>query len=482
MTEEQTKKGLFWRTLESVGVHGMQALIQLVLARLLLPEDFGIIAILNIFVSLANTLVQNGLGAGLLKKKTVEHKDLTSVFAVEFGISFIIYAVIFFTAPRIAEFYGNAGLTVYLRVFAVTLVIGSVSAVQTTLLRYKMDFKSSFIANFAGITVQGVAGIWMALRGYGVWSLIVSQVAYRAVTMILLTALARFFPKAEFSLKTLKELFSYSWKMLVGFIINSIYVDLFSLVFGKAYDEKTLGYYSKGITVPNVINRVFTQATAAVMFPVLARSRDDKAALLINTRGLLSVSAALVLPVMSGLAAAAEPMIKVLFTEKWLPSAPVIQIMCVAMAFCVIGNANMQSYNAVGRSGLFLTLEAVKRGAAIILIIILSKVSLTRALYAVAAVEIVSLFINAPFNKKLFGYSYKDQFIDIAPYVLLAAVIFGAAYSLNLLPASDFVIFVLQIAVCAVIYLFCVFFIKKGAFQAIKTIILDFLKKRQKTL
>ena len=480
MKEEQTKKGLFWRSLESVGVHGTQALVQLALARLLMPEDFGIIAILNIFVSLANTLVQNGLGAGLLKKKEIEHKDFSTVFIIEFGISFLIYAVIFLSAPKIALFYGNAHLTSYLRAFALTVVIGSVSAIQTTVLRHRMDFKSSFIANFSGIVVQGITGIWMAFAGYGVWSLIVSQVAYRAVTMILLTALARFVPKAEFSGKTIKELFSYSWKMLVGFVINSVYIDLFSLVFGKAFDEKTLGYYSKGITIPNLINRVITQSTAAVMFPVLARNKDDKNELLINTKGLISVTAAIIFPVMAGIAASAEPMIKVLFTEKWLPSVPIIRIMSIAMAFCVLGNANMHTYNAVGRSDTFLILEAAKRGASVAAVIILSGRGMIYALYAVGAIEALSLLVNAVINKKLIGYAYYHQLSDTIPYIVLGTVVFCAAYALNYLPVGDFMKFAFQIAVCAVLYISSVFFIKKGAFCIIKTIATGFVSKNRK--
>ncbi len=478
MTENKTTEGLFWRSLESIGVHGMQAAVQLVLARLLLPEDFGIVALLNIFVSLANTLIQNGLGTGLLRKKDRSHRDYSTVFFVEFGASLLLYAVIFFSAPQIASFYGNPALTVYLRAFALTVVFSSISAIQTTLLRCKMDFKPSFIANFAGIIVQGAVGIGLAYAGFGVWSLILSQLAYRFVSMVLLTILAGFIPKLEFSAGTLKEIFSFSWKLLAGYLISSIYADVISLAIGKAYDEKTLGYYSKGITIPYILNRVVTQATTAVMLPAMTALRDDGEKLRDNTRGLISLSSALMLPVTAGIAAAAGPLIITLFTAKWEPSVHILQIMCISYAINVISNANMLSFNAAGRSDLFFICEAVKRTATVAVVIITAGISMDAVMWSVAGMGIVSLLINAVLNKKVLKYGFKDQLCDFLPYFAAAAVIFAAAYPINLSGLPQAAKLLLQIAVCAAIYLSLVFFVDKGAFAVIKKTIKDLLKKR----
>jgi len=221
MVQSKVKKGIFWRTLEGIGVQGMQFVIQLVLARLLMPEDFGIIAILSIFVNLASTFVYNGLGAAVLQRKNPDDVDFSTVFWVENVIAWLMYVLIFFSAPYIGDFYDDAAISTYLRVFALTFVISVVGSIETTVLRSRMDFKSSFIANFTGIICQGAVGIGCALVGFGVWSLIYSQIAYRIVIVVLLWYFARYLPKLIFSWQRLKELFGFSWKLFVGWIIGT---------------------------------------------------------------------------------------------------------------------------------------------------------------------------------------------------------------------------------------------------------------------
>ena len=246
---EKTKNGLFWRSLEGVGVQGMQFIIQLVLARILMPADFGVVAILNIFVNLANTLVQNGLSSALIQKKNPDKEDFSTVFIVENGIAILMYVIIFFASPFIASYYENPALTIYLRVFALTIVLSSLGSIQTTVLRCRLSFKPSFIANTVGIICQGISGIAMALLGFGVWSLIISQIVFRIVSDLLLFIYAKWLPQSGFYFERFKKLFSYSWKLAVGWIIGTIYQDIFSFVIGKVYDESTLGYYSKGLHI-----------------------------------------------------------------------------------------------------------------------------------------------------------------------------------------------------------------------------------------
>ena len=273
-----TSQSLFWRSLEGVGSQGMNFIIQLVLARILMPEDFGVVAILSIFINLANTFVLNGLSTALLRKKDAKELDFCTVFYVEVGMSILMYTIIFFTAPYIAEFYNNHAITTYLRVFSLTIVIGAFCSIQTTVLRYRMDFRSSCIANIGGIVVQGIVGITFALLNFGVWSLILSQIAYRFITLFLLVVLAHWVPKFKFSFRVVKDLFSYSWKLFVGWLIGTIYVDLFSLIIGKAYDEATLGYYTKGQSIPQVVNKTVTQITTAVMFPARSERKPSSPA------------------------------------------------------------------------------------------------------------------------------------------------------------------------------------------------------------
>lgn len=474
-----TSQGLFWRSVEGIGAQGMSFIVQLVLARILMPEDFGVVAILNIFINLANTFVLNGLGAALLRKKDAEEIDFCTVFYVEVSIAFLMYAIIFFTAPYIAIFYENDAITDYLRCFSLTIIIGAFSSIQTTILRYRMDFRSSCIANIGGILTQGIVGITLALLGLGVWSLIISNIAYRFITLFLLVVLAHWIPKFKFSFKVLKECFSYSWKLFVGWLIGTIYIDLFSLIIGKVYDETTLGYYTKGQSIPQVVNRTVTQITSAVMFPALSKVQDKGELVKIQTRKMLSVSAALIFPVMAGIAAAAEPLVMVILTSKWAMAVPIIQLLSISSAINVVSSANMEAFNAVGRSDVFLRCEIIKRGVTVILVFITAQIDFYLMLSTICFMGGMSLLLNGYYNIKLLRYDIRSQLLDLAPYIIYGLLLFIVVYPINWLPIAFILKLFLQILICAMIYLGSIWFFKKGAFADIKNIIIHFLKKKR---
>lgn len=450
---EKEKNGLFWRSLEGIGVQGMQFVIQMVLARILMPADFGIVAILNIFVNLANTLVNNGLSSAVIQKKNASKEDFSTVFFVEAGLSVLMYLVIFLGAPFIASYYDNAALTLYLRVFALTVVISFLGSMQTTVLRYNLNFKPSFIANFIGIVCQGISGITCALLGFGVWSLIISQLIYRTITAVLLFAFAKWIPRSGFYFDRFKELFSYSWKLAAGWIIGTIYQDIFSFVIGKVYDDSTLGFYSKGNSIPNVINRVVTQVTTAVMFPVISKAQDEINAVKQHTREMVAVSAAMVFPVMAFVAGAANPIVRLVLKDKWLPAVPIIQIFCISSAINVISNANMQSFNAIGRSDVFLKAELVKRSLTIVLVLILAQINFYLMLVGIAFMGLVSLTINGFFNKKLLDYKVFEYLSDIIPCVLFALLLFVSVYICNFIISSLKLRLLVQMAIAALLYI-----------------------------
>lgn len=442
--------GLLWRSLEGVGVQAAQFIIQLVLARILMPADFGVVAILNIFVNLANTLVQNGLSSAILQKKEPEEKDFYTVFWTENGIAIIMYAIIFVCSPWIAGYYNNPELTLYLRVFATTIIFSSIGSMQTTVLRYRMDFKSSFWANSIGIILQGIVGIGMALAGFGVWSLIISQIVYRLVLSAFLFRYARFVPKFIFSFARLKELFGFSWKLAAGWIIGTIYNDVLSLVIGKEYSEEVLGYYSRGNSIPNVINRVMTQITTSVMFPAISKIQDDDFQVKRDTRLMMAVSAALIFPALGALAGMAKPLVLIVLTEKWLPSVPIVQIFCIPMAINVVSNANMQTFNALGRSDIFLKIEFIKRALTIGLVIIFAKIDFYLMLWSIASMGFISLFINLLYNIRLLGYSIKEQIFDLLPGVLVGLIVFFESFIISLKIANEWTCIILQSVVVLV--------------------------------
>jgi len=473
--QEKIAKGLFWRSLEGLGVQGMQFFIQLFLARILMPEDFGVIAILNIFINLANTFVQNGLGAAILQKKNPEQVDYCTVFYVECGIAVLMYIIIFVTAPLIATFYDNEYITTYLRIFSLTIIFCALGSMQTTVLRRRLDFKSSFIANFVGIICQGFCGIGAALCGWGIWSIIISQIIYRIVTSFLLFIFARWIPALMFSFRHLVTLFSFSWKLFVGWLIGTLYNDLFALIIGKQYSERILGYYAKGQNLPYTLNRVIIQVTSAVMFPAIAKDQDDLSKVKNQTRNMITMSVALVFPMMSLLAVTSPSLIPVVLTDKWLGAVPIVQIFCIPAALNVVSNANMQTFNALGRSDVFLRLETIKRSLTILLVLVFSTIDFYLMLISIAFMSVVDLILNGYFNNKLIKYSIKEQLTDIIPGLCLAVGFFVVLSSFNYFFDNPYFILGIQLLIAACFYSYLVCFSKIGSFVKVRFALQSFL-------
>ena len=470
------------RSVESISMQVTSFVLQMVLARLLLPEDFGVVAILATFTNIANTLVNNGLGSAIVQRKHSTRVDISTVFYIELFIGVASYAAMFFGAPAIARFYENEKITAYLRVFAITQLVNPLSSIQLTVGKCRLDFKPSLVANLAAVMVQATVGIYMALNGYGVWSLVVSQVAQYVTRATMLCLLTRWVPALKFSFQSFKSLFGYSWKLFAGWMIGTLYQDAFSWIIGKAYDSKTLGFYNKGHSIPAIVNKVATQVTSAVMFASISKNQDDKAAVKAQTRSMIAVTCAMILPIMAGLAGCAESLVHVVLTEKWLGAVNVIQLMCVPLALNVISNANMQSINAVGRSDLFLWMEVFKRGITIALVLVFAWLkNFNMMLLSIAAGGIISLCINTISNKKLFDYRFGEYMMDILPYALCAVVLFGAVMLVSLLPVGIYLKLAAQLAICASLYCAFIFTGIFPGYKSIRTTILGiFRKKRRK--
>ena len=466
----KTTKGLMWKMGENVATQGMQFVIQMLLARILLPADFGIIGILNIFTNLANTLINNGLSSALLRKKEYDPQSYSTVFLVSLAISLVGYVAIFAGAPAIARFYENEALTQYLRVYTLTILVSAVTANCNTMLRCRMDFRGIFVANALGIFGQGICGIVMAMNGFGVWSLIFAQLVRHLIPAVVLMIFARWRPYLYFSFAILKDLFSYSWRLAVGWLIGTLYSDVFALIIGKQFSTETLGYYTKGHSIPAMVNRVLTQTISAVMFPSLAKDQHDLTVIKMRTRSMISISSGLILPVMAGIAACAPALVSVLLTDRWLPAVAVIQIACIPKAINVVNSANMQSINVIGRSDVFLYSEIIKRTLTVVLVLITSRIDFYLMLWSIAFMGLISMTVNMIANKKLMNYSFKEYLFDLLPYVAVSLLLFGGVYLLNLLQINIYAKLGLQLLACAVIYFAAIFLLPLPGYQKAKKI------------
>ncbi len=476
----KTKKGLLLRSVESVTMQLTSFLLQMVLARILLPEDFGVVAILTTFTNIANTLVNNGLGSAIVQRKAFRQVDICTVFYIELFVGILSYGTVFLAAPWIADFYENPMIATYLRVFSLSMVMIPFASIQITIGKTRLDFKPSLVANLCAVAVQAIVGVWLALTGFGVWSLVISQVAQHFTKALMLTVLTRWKPSLQFSFESFKNLFSYSWKLFAGWMIGTLYQDAFAWIIGKAYDAKTLGYYNKGHSIPAIVNRVATQVTSAVMFSSMSKYQDDKAQMKAQTRNLISVTCAMILPIMAGLAACAGSLVHTVLTDKWLGAVPVIQIMCIPLALNVISNANMQPINASGRSDLFLKLEMIKRGLTILLVLIFVNINYYLMLLSIAVGGFLSLLVNTYYNNKLFGYRPYEYMLDIVPYAICAIVLFLAVSAAAFIPVNVYLLLAIQLFLCAALYGTFIFSGLLPGYKAIRETLLGIIKKKRK--
>lgn len=486
MVQENNSKilsSLIWKFLERVGVQGVQFVLQIVLARILSPEHYGMLSIMIIFVNLANVFIQTGFNTALIQNKDVTEEDYSSVLWVTLGAGGILYGVIFATAPLIGEFYNMPDVVKPLRVLAVMLFPGALNSIQLARISRALDFKKVFYSNFAAIVIAGVAGVAIACAGGGVWALVAQSLINTIVACIVMffTAKLKLHFKCNFS--RVKVLFAFGWKLLVSGLIETLYQDLSSLIVGKKYNSTTLAYYDRGKKFPQTIMMVVNSTVQSVMLPAMSSEQDDKTKVKELTSASLSVTSFIIFPVMAGLAAVAEPLITILLTEKWLMAVPYMQIFCFIFALIPTATANLQAINAIGRSDIFLKLEIIKKieGVTFLLISVFLFESPIAIAIADAIASVIGWFINAYPNRKLINYSYKEQLGDFLPSLLISLVMFVAVLFVGKLELNVFLLLILQVFVGVVVYIVLSVIFKPKAYIILKEKTKEILRNKFKS-
>jgi O-antigen/teichoic acid export membrane protein len=470
-----------WKFLERGGVQGLQFVISIILARLLLPEDYGILALVVIFITIANVFIQSGLNTALIQKKTVDQVDYSSVFFLSLGIATSLYVLLYFVAPFIARFYDNQSLVSVLRVLALTLFPGAFNSIQNAIVSRTMQFKRLFYSSIGAGIISGVVGISLAYLGYGIWALVFQQLINQVCITLILWFTVKWRPTLQFSLERVKVLFSFGWKLLVSSLIDTTYRDLRSLIIGKVYTPAMLGYYNRGEQFPKLVISNINGSIQSVMLPALAAHQDYADRVKSMMRRSIVTSSFIVFPMMVGLAVVAEPLVILLLTEKWLPSVPFLQIFCASFALWPIHTANLQAINAMGRSDIFLKLEIIKK----VLGLAILAVSLPFGVYFLALSQIVSgiisSFINAYPNKKLLNYGYGEQVKDILPSLGLSLFMGIAVYMILYLGLSPLLTMGIQILVGIIIYVGIAYLFKLECFTYLVQTILGLFKDKKAT-
>lgn len=472
-------QSLLWKFLERGGTQGIQFILQLVLARLLTPKDYGTVALVTVFIAISTVFVQSGFNTALIQKKEIDEEDISSVFYISLFIAIIIYLVLWIVAPIIANFYRILELTSIVRVMGLVLFLDTFNSIQNAIVSRNMEFKKLFYSSLGAIIISGVLGAILAYRGLGVWSLVCQQLMNQFSICIILWFTVKWRPKLLFSIKKVKKLFSFGGKLLCSSLIDTIYRELVNLIVGKVYSPAMLGYYNRGDQFPKVIVSNFNGSIQSVIFPALASVQYDKVRVKEIMRRAIMMSSYIVFPAMVGLIVVSEPMIRLVLTERWLPCVPYLKIFCLSYALWPIQTANLQAINAIGRSDIFLKLEILKKFIGIGIIIITSRYSPYIMAIGTVLSGIISSFINSYPNKKLLNYSYIEQMKDITPSLLISIIMGVIVHLIQLLEYNDILTILFQVIFGGIVYIGLSYITKNESFKYLKKI---FKQKRKDDL
>lgn len=444
---------LIWKLLERCSAQGVQLLVQILLARLLDPEDFGVLTLLIVFINLANVFIQTGFSTSLIQKKEVDEVDLSSVLYASLCVAAILYVVLYVCAPFISRFYDLPSLTLSLRVIAISLFFGALNSVQGAVIARNMEFRKAFTCGLTSTVISGIVGIAMAYAGFGYWSLVVQQLASVISSCIVMWFVVKWRPVLAFSFARIKVLFNYGWKLLVSDLLNTFMGQLGNLIIGKKYDTEALAFYNRGQQFPAMIAYNLDASIKAVMLPAYSQHQDNPEALRAMMRRSIQLSTYLIFPMLFGLSAVSEPLVRFLLTDKWLPAVPYMQVLCLSFAFYPIHSTNLQAINAMGHSEIFLKLEIIKKAYGLVILLIAVQFGPMAMASSAVIGDIIGTFVNAAPNKKLLNYSYFEQWKDIMPAMALSIVMMIVVRLVGLLALAPLPLLLLEVVVGVAVYL-----------------------------
>lgn len=458
-SRSKVMSSLFWKFAERIGAQGVNLIVSIALARILAPEDYGAVALITIFITISNVFVEQGFGTALIQKKDADDLDFSSVFYCNILISIVLYVIVFLASPLIAKFYNMPELVPVIRVLGISILIAGLKSIQNAYVSRKMMFKKFFISTSIGTIGSAVVGIWMAYNDFGVWALVTQQLLNTGVDTIMLWITVKWRPIWKFSMERLKKLFSFGWKMLCSALIETIYNELYGLAIGKIYNSESLAYYNKGNQFPNLITENVNGSISSVMLPALSNEQEDKEKVKSMMSRAIKTSSFILFPMMVGLAVVAEPLVRLILTDKWLPAVPLMQLLCFSYIFWPIHTVNLQAISAMGRSDIYLKLEIIKKVVGIVALIISCPFGITVMVIMKIVTSIISTFINSYPNKKLIGYTFKEQIKDILPAfilsILMGVIVYGLGRILNIQLAISlklFIFLIIQVIVGGIIY------------------------------
>lgn len=409
-----------WKLAERLSVQGVQFVVQLVLARLLSPKDYGVLVIVLVFINLSSVFIESGLNTALVQKKDVDERDFSSVFFASLGVCVLAVGVLWACAPLIADFYADARLVTFVRASSFVLLVGVYNSIQVSVMYRRMEFRKSFISSIVGVLASAVVGVWMAVAGFGVWALLANYVVNIVVGTVVLSFIVRWHPHWVFSFARLRPLFRFGYKLLLARVILNLTNDLYSLVIGKKFTKTDLGYYETGNKIPLTSTTALSSSIISVFLPVFSQLQDNPPVLRDLLRRSYKVTSFFVFPLLALLCASSRPLIVYLLTDKWEMAVPYMQIGCVLFAVNPMINCANQAYNALGHSDVFLSIQYKKKIVELLALLATIWISLLWvAIGRMVATVGAMYFVMVP-ARGLLAYGLRQQARDLWPSVWIS--------------------------------------------------------------
>lgn len=429
-------KGMSWAAIEKFTSQAIAFILGIIMARLLAPADYGVIGMTGIFIGIAGTLVDSGLGTALIQKKEKKKDDYSTLFVFNFGISTLLYLILFIAAPWIAEFYKTPVLKDVTRVITFQLVLNALFNAHYTKLRIDLQFKAMSIMSLVSQILTGCVGVFFAFIGWGVWALVWQTIFSCIIRGLMAVAYLKWWmPGTGFSKDSFRYLFGFGSKILASSLINTIYGNVYTLIIGKKFTPDEVGHYTRGGQLATFPANVTTDILVSVNYPILARLQDDNAKLVNAYRKMLTVPLFALYPILVGMAVLGEPFIGLLLGEKWLPCVPFLQIIAIGAMFTPLTHVNLNLLYVKGRTDLVLKLEIIKKTIAFSIVFLTIPFGIIWMMVGKSCYDFIAFSINCHYTGKILGYGWKKQMKEILPIILksliMGAVVFAATFAIK---------------------------------------------------
>lgn len=478
----KTITGAFWQLLQKGSVQLVSFVVSVILARLIDPTEFGIVAMASIFMAVAGTIADGGLGTSLVQRKVIDELDQDTVFHFGMFLAAVMYTILFFCAPLISRMYKTEELTLIVRIASLSLFATSFNSVQGALVMRQMDFKKYFWANLAATLISAAVGISMAYMGYGVWALVAQNLTRSVAAVLVLFILVRWLPKLHFSWGRLKQLYAFGLNLMGANLIGTFFNELRGFLIGLRFQPADLAFFNRGNSIPGLINDNVNGTISTVLFPAISKLQDDKAAVKSSMRHAMMTSVFIMAPLMLLLAASSRQIILLLYTDKWIQAVPFMQVIVFYHLFSIVGLANLQALNAIGRSDITFKLEFVKKPVLLGILLYTCTVSPLALSIGTAIYAIIGAAINAYPNRKLIGYSYWEQLTDVLPQMGVALIAGAVALAIGRLNGPALLILCLQWIAGGAVYWFIAKFMRLESYHYALSTVKGYLHHRNQSI